>query len=262
MPPFITLYYWRHGFVLLAPSFLLDRSKSPYRRLSATLMHASKKPFTLETGISDTVTARAALIGPRVARRRILAMQSDILICDMSVTTPEYNALRPLLGDQPVRALDETAFAPLQPDIDRMHRGELPAGDLQQTIGNIVFAVTGQRPAARALHPKISQALQLIDDTRMDEVTLPWLAGRVHLSPSRLRHLFTEQVGSSLTHYLRWNALWKGVWLWSRGTPLSELAEAVGFHDLAHVNRTFNEYFGVNPSALYNPDQVRVFRCE
>jgi hypothetical protein len=32
----LTAYYWKRGFVLLAPSFSLDRSENPYRRLSAT----------------------------------------------------------------------------------------------------------------------------------------------------------------------------------------------------------------------------------
>ncbi|MFA5939638.1 MAG: AraC family transcriptional regulator [Sinimarinibacterium sp.] len=260
--PLITIYYWRQGFVLLAPSFVLDRSKNPYRRLSATLMYASKAPFMLETGEADSLVARAALIAPKVPRRRIVAINSDLLICDLAVVTPEFNALAPLLGAAPVRELDASAFVPLQAELDRMHRGELPAGELQSVIGRMVFAVTGQHPASLPLHPKIAHALQLIDDFPMRTVTLPWLAERVHLSPSRLRHVFTEQVGSSLTHYLRWTAIWKGVWLWARGTPLIEVAEQVGFHDLAHVNRAFNEIFGLNPSFVLKPDQVRPIRCE
>jgi AraC-like DNA-binding protein len=260
--PLITVYYWRHGFVLLAPSFVLDRSSNPYRRLAITLMHASREPFTLETGIADRTVTRAALIAPRVPRRRIAALKSELFICDLAVATPEFHALALLLGNTPVHALDAAVFEPLQPEIDLMHRGELPTAELQPFIGRLVFALCGRQPERPARHPGIARALQLIDEHPMNIVSLPWLAERVQLSPSRLRHLFVEQVGSSLTHYLRWTALWKGMWLWSRGTPLIELAEQVGFHDLAHVNRAFNEIFGVNPSYMFNPQQVRLLRCE
>ncbi len=260
--PLITIYYWRHGFVLLAPSFVLDRSDNPYRRLAATLMYASGNPITLDTGAADRIVTQAALIAPKVPRRRIMAVKSTILICDLAVATPEFNALGLLPGSAPVREVDASVFKPLQADIDRLHAGELPADELKPFIHRMVFAVSGQRPAPPALHPGIVQALQLIDDFPMQVVTLPWLSQRVGLSSSRLRHLFPEQVGCTLTHYLRWTAIWKGVWLWSRGTPLVEVVEQAGFYDLAHANRAFNEAFGLNPSYMFNPSQVRVLRCD
>lgn len=260
--PLFTLYYWRYGFVLLAPSFVLDRNQNPYRRLSATFMYASKAPFVLETGAADTLTTRAALIGPKVPRRRLRAVHSQLLICDLSVATPEFNALRSLLGNRPVQALDEAAFTAAQADIDRMHAGELLPEELQPCIRGLVEALSGQKIASLQLDPRIALALELIDEHPMYEVTLTWLAGKVHLSPSRLRHLFTEQVGCSLTHYLRWTAIMKGAWLWSRGMPLADINAHVGFHDLAHANHVFNELFGLNPSLLANPDMVRLFRCD
>jgi len=259
--PLITIYYWRHGFVLLAPSFVLDRRQNPYRRLAATVMYARDNPITLETGKADCVVTHAALIAPKVPRRRIVAVKSTILICDLSVATPEFNALTPLLGEQPVHQVDRAAFAPLQAHIDRLHAGALPPDELKPFIHEMVFAISGQRPRAPALHPGVAQALRLIDEFPMRAVTLPWLSKRVGLSASRLRHLFPEQVGSTLSHYLRWTAIWKGVWMWSRGTPLADVVEQVGFYDLAHANHAFNEAFGLNPSYMFNPSQVRVFKC-
>ena len=43
--------------------------------------------------------------------------------------------------------------------------------------------------------------------------------------------------------------------------PLVEVSEAAGFHDLAHLNRAFNEVFGLNPSTVFDPGQVRLVRC-
>lgn len=260
--PLLTLYYWRQGFVLLAPSFVLDRRSNPYRRLAATLMHASGKPITLETGESDSTTVQAALVAPKVPRRRISAIGSQIMICDLALATPAYNALAPMLEGKDVLALERTAFEPLEVDIARMHQGALEPQELQGFIHRLVHAVSGKEPETAQLHPKLLHALRLIDEHPMQVTTLPWLAEKVALSPDRLRHLFAEQVGSSLAQYLRWAAVFKGGWLWSRGTPLLEVAEQIGFHDLAHANHAFNDIFGLNPSYLFKPGQVRLFRCE
>jgi AraC-like DNA-binding protein len=256
-----TAYYWRRGFMLLAPSYSLDRSQNPYRRLSATLILALRNPFTLETGAGERLEARAALIAPKVLRRRLCA-DSDIVICDLAVVTPEYLALAPMLNGASVLELDFASVAPLVADFAYAQRGELDAKALRDLLHRTIFCLTGRQPQPPRLDPRIAQVLQLIEEQPLNAVSLSWLAGQVQLSASRLRHLFQEQVGSSLTHYLRWSAVWKGVWLWSRGRPFIEVAEAAGFHDLAHINRAFNEVFGMNPSALSNSNQVRLIRCD
>lgn len=261
MERLVTSYYWHRGFLMLAPSFVLERQGKPYRRLSATLMYAADKPFLIETGDGKVTEARAALIAPKVLRRRIVAVDSELMICDLSVATPHFSAVAALLGGDDVTVLDPACFAALADDIALARTAGLPVERLPALIDNLIFALTGERPAALPLHPRIAQVLALIEESSLDTVSLPWLAEQVHLSPSRLRHLFTEQVGCSLTHYCRWSAVWKGVWLWSRGKSLLEVAVETGFHDLAHLNRAFNEVFGLSPSSLFNVDQMRLMRC-
>lgn len=258
----ITIYYWRRGFVLLAPSFVLDRRDHPYHRLSATLMLAQRAPVRLETGDGDELSAQALLIAPKVTRRRLSAIASDLMICDMGVTTPECHALMPLLGKHAVCPLDADRLAPLADDIGRARQGLLAPEAMKDLLHRMVFALTGQHPEPPQLHPRISHALQLIQEHPLPVITPDWLSRQVHLSASRLRYLFSHEVGSSLSHYLRWSAVWKGAWLWSRGQPLSRIAEAVGFYDPAHLNRAFNEVFGLNPSDLFRPEQVRLIRCD
>ncbi|MFX9866858.1 hypothetical protein ABTP55_19885, partial [Acinetobacter baumannii] len=76
------------------------RSDHPYHRLSATLMLAQRAPVCLETGDGKALSAQALLIAPKVTRRRLSAIASDLMICDMGVTTPECHALMPLLGER------------------------------------------------------------------------------------------------------------------------------------------------------------------
>ena len=97
MERLFTSYYWHRGFLMLAPSFVLERQEKPYRRLSATLMYAAGKPFLIETGEGTITEARAVLIAPKVLRRRIVAVDSDLMICDLSVATPHFDAVASLL---------------------------------------------------------------------------------------------------------------------------------------------------------------------
>lgn len=260
--PLITIYYWQQGFMLLAPSFMLERSRSPYRRLSATLMFAQRQAFSIETDEGGLVSSRALLLAPKVTRRQLIALDSDLVICDLAVNTPEFQALSPLLDDTPVRQLDAGLLAPLAAELQRARAGELSPDELRALLHGVIFQFSGRQPELPRMHPRLAKALQLIQEQSLRTITPAWLADQVHLSASRLRQLFSAQIGSSLTHYLRWNAVWKVAWLWSRGQPLGQIAEAVGFYDLAHLNRAFNEVFGLNPSTLFQPDQVRLIRCD
>lgn len=258
----ITIYYWQRGFMLLAPSFVLEREHNPYRRLSATLLFSRREPFMLDTKEGGLMTGRAMLVAPKVSRRRLVAVDSDLVICDLAVVTPEYDALSALVTDTAVRPLDDSLLAPLLPDFERASRGELAPEDLRLLLRQTTIRLSGREPRPPRLHARVSQALTLIEAHLLHEITPQWLADQVHLSASRMRQLFSEQLGCSLTHYLRWNAVWKAVWLWSRGQPLAQIVDAVGFYDLAHLNRAFNEVFGLNPSALFRPSQIRLIRCD
>lgn len=255
-----TVYYWRAGFILVAPSFQLDRRQNPYRRLSATLIVARSEPFLLETGVG-TWTASALLIRPKVERLQIRADRSDLMICDLSLTSHEFSGLAPLLTAAPVMQLGAEELQPLTDCFDSALDGALPIESLRKRLHQVLESIGAKPLVPRPIDARIATVMRLIDEHPLDATSLEWLAQEVHLSPSRLRHLFKEELGSNLTHYLRWAAIWKGVWLWSHGRPLSEIATLSGFHDSAHFNRAINEVFGLNPSTLLDPSRFRLIRA-
>ncbi|WP_164147767.1 helix-turn-helix domain-containing protein, partial [Stenotrophomonas maltophilia] len=51
----------------------------------------------------------------------------------------------------------------------------------------------------------------------------------IHLSPSRLRHLFVEQTGLAFRTYVLWLRLFRAVQAYSEGLSLTEAAHAAGF---------------------------------
>jgi len=72
----------------------------------------------------------------------------------------------------------------------------------------------------------------------------------VHLSPSRLRHLFVEQTGLAFKTYLLWLRLVRALEVYAQGRSLTEAAHAAGFSDSAHFSRVFKRTFGLPATTL------------
>jgi|APTNR8051073442_1049403.scaffolds.fasta_scaffold00211_19 AraC-like DNA-binding protein len=84
-------------------------------------------------------------------------------------------------------------------------------------------------------------------------LTLAALASKVYLSPSRLSHLFSREMGVPIQRYILWTKLKQSVdYIVHRQMSLSQAAHAAGFYDMAHFSRCFKEMMGVAPSKVYN----------
>jgi AraC-like DNA-binding protein len=76
------------------------------------------------------------------------------------------------------------------------------------------------------------------------------VAAYVHVSTSRLTHLFTDQVGIPLRRYVLWLRLRIAITRVQAGDDLTDAAHAAGFADSAHLTRTCRDMFGLPPSLL------------
>lgn len=242
----MTIYYGGRRFLLLAPTFVLEPT-TPYRRLSSTLLLARRRPFSIQYGDGETITSRAVVVRPKVPRRRLVAVDSDLAIFDL-----------PLRWQPDVAPVRELAFERLEhllPALDEAATGAMPHARVDALFEEATAAVLGGTPRPRS-DPRVDEALRLIDAWPFESVTLEALARRLAISPSRLRHLFKDVTGHTVGHYARWTAVWRGISLWSRGRRLTDIAHEVGFHDLSHLDRAFVEVFGLNPSSLIRPEDV------
>ncbi len=86
------------------------------------------------------------------------------------------------------------------------------------------------------------------------------LAEKILLSPSRLSHLFKEEVGISISDFIHWSRLKKAISAFlSDNLSLTQACLEAGFHDSSHFTRNFKKFFGVKPSFPYNSSIVQVF---
>lgn len=86
-------------------------------------------------------------------------------------------------------------------------------------------------PAFRAVPPALKQAAQ-----------------QFALSPSRLSHLFSAEMGITYSAFRKWRKLIATLESVASGTKLTAAAHDGGFSDSAHFSRTFKATFGLSPS--------------
>jgi AraC-like DNA-binding protein len=144
------------------------------------------------------------------------------------------------------RALDERARHGVQPPLSPPPR---PPADVAD-VARFVAEAMGGLPAPRPLSPPVAAALAYVDGALDARPTLADAAAAAHLSPSRLTHVFTPEVGLPFKRYVSWRRLRRVVEEVAGGATLTWAAAAAGFSDSAPLSRTFRRSFGLPPSAL------------
>ncbi len=114
----------------------------------------------------------------------------------------------------------------------------------------VVEALGGAAPASIAVTPRIAAAVDFIARNIARELSLAQVAAAVNLSPSRLRHLFVEEVGISYRGYVLWRRILVAVDAMMRDRSWTDAAHEAGFADSAHLSRTFRRTFGISPRML------------
>lgn len=104
-------------------------------------------------------------------------------------------------------------------------------------------------PAA-PLDQRITRAIDLLHERLASNISLAEIAGAVHLSPERFRHLFMQQTGIRFRPYILWLRLGIAVSSYAAGASLTEASYVGGFADAAHFSRTFKRMFGVVPISI------------
>jgi AraC-like DNA-binding protein len=126
-----------------------------------------------------------------------------------------------------------------------------PGRPLDALVGTVIHHLAQAPEADRPRHRAVVEALTVLPELiSAGTVRGTDIAARVGVSPSRLTHLFSEQVGLPLRRYLLWLRLRTAIEQVRAGADLTDAAHAAGFADSAHLTRTCRDMFGLAPSAM------------
>jgi len=125
--------------------------------------------------------------------------------------------------------------------------GEIEAALSQNALEEFLLLLA-QAQHMRKLDLRIEAVLQQITQQFSAPLTVSSLAETVAMSPSRLAHLFKEQVGDSIIQTLLKLRLYQAARLLEfTSRQVVEVAEDVGFQSAPYFSRQFKLYYGLSP---------------
>jgi len=132
-----------------------------------------------------------------------------------------------------------------------VHRGvDLALNALERAL----LWLDSASPNAHQLDDRIEAAVMFIARHLDHVLTVGMIAEEVHLSPSRLGHLFTKQVGTSPARFVALKRIERAQELLeSSSLPIREIAKAAGFRSEFYFATRFKALTGVRPSDWRRP---------
>ena len=154
-----------------------------------------------------------------------------------------------LFSERDLLPLDAERLAPLLAPLRATFEAPLDSSALLRAGRAVVDALV-PATAPRLPDPRVQRIVAHATAHVDEPLSLADAAAGIHLSPSRLRHLFVEQTGLAFKTYLLWLRLVRAVQVYSEGQSLTEAAHAAGFSDSAHFSRIFKRTFGLPATTL------------
>lgn len=103
------------------------------------------------------------------------------------------------------------------------------------------------------LEPRILSVCHFIAENLAVNHKISDIAAQVHMSPSRLTHLFAQQMGCSIIKWREEQRMIKAQHLLhSSGAPIYHIARQLGYDDQLYFSRLFRRYTGLSPSDYRN----------
>lgn len=224
---------------------------SEHRPGSAVLCVGIDKPFRfLESESSVWRECRSVLVPPGCLHEiqvggAILAIlfiepeSDDYQTIQDAMLDGEWQCLYGLVGEEGVLTALREAWES-EPDAAAIH-------DLLDRL------VSPPNPEARqqSLDSRIQRVIRLMKEDLTHSYSMSQLAEHVNLSPTRLVHLFKEQVGVPIRRFRQWHRMRVVAALIAKGDTLTEAALGAGFADSSHFSRAFRNMFGITPSSVF-----------
>lgn len=105
----------------------------------------------------------------------------------------------------------------------------------------------------RMSDPRILSACHFIIEHLEQNHKVSEIAEHVHISPSRLAHLFVQQIGASIIKWREEQRMIKAQHLLhTSGAPIYHISRQLGYDDPLYFSRLFKRYTGLNPSEYRN----------
>lgn len=175
---------------------------------------------------------------------------------------PEYDDWRSAAqaaGPAGARLLSRAAPLPHALLNDAYRSGALAPCAVAELGRRLDRFVYGERPAGSGVRrDAVGAAVACLKQGLDQNLSLREVAAAAGLSPGRLVHRFSAELGLPMRRFRAWHRLVRALQLAAAGSPLTAAALDSGFASPAHLSAAFQATFGVSPSAVLRAPQLEV----
>jgi len=102
-------------------------------------------------------------------------------------------------------------------------------------------------PVAEQQNPITSMIIEYISENFRENISLDSVAKHFNVSKYHLSHVFSQDIGVSLHHFLKVRRLLYADELLQNGATPTEACVDCGFNDYNNFSRAYKEQFGISP---------------
>ena len=240
---YIHLYVWHDRFLYVGPS----KATTSHRNHAAALLAAPGAHLRVMLADGTELCDEAVYIPSGV---EYATMAVDVVIAAL-FWEPESASFRAAVvtgADTP------RAFSFPHSCHGAVHSLQQPATSPAEAnrIIERLFGISGSTSfTAPTLDARVESALAFLKDSPQHYGSIEALAAKVHLSPSRLAHVFKQEVGVPVRRYVLWTKMRRALDLAIAGESLTSAALSAGFADSSHLSRTVRSMMGIAPEYLF-----------
>ncbi|GAA3402055.1 TIM-barrel domain-containing protein [Paenibacillus hodogayensis] len=99
----------------------------------------------------------------------------------------------------------------------------------------------------------IKQVIALVEQEPDRELTLQYVAARLHVNSSHLSRLFKRELGKPFSAYMSEKKMLLAKQMLLAGNRIVDVTVALGYKDYSHFIRVFRKYWGITPGELIAP---------
>ena len=238
-------YLWEGGWIAISRAFSVFPAHSHH---VVQIILSLDVPMRIHAGDGEWGSVRGAIVRPD-ARHCLDPCGAVVVFLYVDPESREGRWLRRSLR-APITTVAPEQFESSRRRLQLFWERPPDAGEMKELVLSLVGSLCEGPPPMRGMDERVTRVLELIRENDAARIPLEEIAAKVFLSPSRVAHLFVEEVGLPFRRYVLWRKLTRAMLLISRGGSLSSAAHSSGFADSAHMTRTFHQMFGMNPKAL------------
>lgn len=121
----------------------------------------------------------------------------------------------------------------------------------------LINLIDRDKSGVASVDSRLTRLLEYISALEVKKISTKMLAQQIHVSETRLIHMFKAYTGIPVRRYLRWLRLDDALRLISDGMSFTDAAHHAGFSDAAHLSRTTRATLGISLSMLFHNKRIR-----